>query len=409
MSLRSLKELEISGKPVLLRVNFDLELSESCEASGRIEIRKILPTLKYLVKNECKIIILSHRGNPQGWEKELSLQPLADELAKIWGRKLVTIREAAKNLPEYDIPHLYFFEGNLSEGGLELLHKMRNADAAVLENLGFYQGEKENDLEFAKKLAGLGSAYINEAFSGSHLEYASLVSLPQLLPAAAGLALEKETEILGRIASYPKRPVVLLLGGANLARKLPALENLVKLADTILLGGAWANLFLYIQGFGVGRSARGEKKDERLAKQIWRDHKEKIKLPLDVVVSSSASGLPDHLFPKEVKGTQMILDIGPETIRYYSSYIKKAATLIWSGPLGAVETPAFSHGSKALAWLLASRSKTQTTGIAGGGETLALVGNLGMLDYLDYTFASGEAMLKLLAGQTLPALAKLEK
>lgn len=409
MILRTLKDLNLTpGSPVVVRA----ELNAPVE-NGRVmddsRIRAVLPTLDYLAKKKVKIIIVAHLGRPKGWDESLSLKPVGERLSALWKRKFVVVSQDQNRLPEYSIPHLYFFEHNLQETDPgALISGMGDADAVLLENLRFYPGEEKNDREFAEKLASFGKFYVNEAFGVSHRAHASLVGVPAILPGAAGLELEKELHALSRVLVSPRKPVVVLLGGVKLSDKSGAMENLLKIADAVLIGGGLANLFLKVQGFEIGKSVWEDQKMESLARRLWRDYREKIQLPVDAVVSGSRDGVADCVKAEKVKASQMILDIGPETIKKYSRCLKQGFTLIWNGPMGYFERRSFSHGSFALARLFAARSsQADVFGLAGGGETLEVISRLDLEHDIDFISTGGGAMLDFLAGKTLPAVEAL--
>lgn len=409
MRPRSLSQLDVTRKMVVVRADFDVSLKDG-KVKDDFRIRAVLPTLQYLVRRRAKVIVISHLGRPKGWDETLSLEPVARHLAELLKRKLIVLAEEVTVLPEYPIPHVYFFKHNLEKSSLsQLTSKMGERNLALLENLRFYPGEEQNDPGFAEKLAALGSVYINDAFASSHRSHASIVGIAELLPAAAGLRLEKEINSLTRAIDHPPRPVVLMMGGIKLADKARALRNLGKISDYILLGGGLANLFLKIQGYQIGKSVWQEKGEETVAKGLWRDYKEQIKLPIDVVVSTSYDGLPECLPPREVKSHQLILDIGPRTIETYSSILKRGKTLIWSGPMGYFENKTYSHGTASLGWLFASRSSASAYGVAGGGQTLEVIKNLQVENYIDHVSTGGGAMLEFLAGGTLPGIEVLKE
>lgn len=410
MKLRQLSELEVAEKPVLVRAGLNVSVKNG-KIDDDFRIRSVLGTLDYLAKKNARPVILSHLGRPNGWDTEYSLAPVAYRLADIWNRKLVLIKPGADKLPQYGIPHLYFFEQNLEQENLRpLVDQLQDRDAAILENLRFYPEEKQNDQGFARRLAALGDAYVNEAFADSHRAHASIVGVARLLPAAAGLDFANEVAKLSRVLVNPKKPVVVMMGGVKLSDKGEALEHLAKTADFILLGGGLANLFLKIRGFEIGKSVYEEGSQEQMAKQLWRDYREKIILPIDVVVSDSREGAPDCVPVKEVKKSQIILDAGPQTIELYSGYLKKGRTLIWGGPIGYFENKTYSHGTFALAWLFASRSAMPSVyGIAGGGQTLEVIKKLGLGADIDHVSTGGGAMLEVLAGKTLPGVEVLQK
>lgn len=411
MNLRSVRELKVVQKPVLVRAEFNVPL-ENGVVKDDSRIKSVLPTLQYLAKHKAKIIIVAHLGRPAGWDEKLSLEPVAHELARLWERKLVVIDEKVNRLPEYPIPHLYFFQHNLETATSNirnLIQSLEPGDAVLLENLRFYPGEDVNDPEFAKLLASLASVYVNEAFGASHRNHASVVGVSSLLPTAAGLGLEKEIQALEKAIRHPKKPVVVMMGGIKLSDKAQAMEHLAKVSDVVLLGGGLANSFLKVKGYEIGKSVGEEKRGTKIVKQMLRDYRDKIKLPVDVVVSTSQDGQAECVKIDKVKPTQIILDIGPATILQYSKDIKNANTLIWNGPMGHFEKSAFSHGTFALGRLFASRTKTAVYGVAGGGETLEVIKKLHLAEYIDHVSTGGAAMLEFLGGTELPGLKVLEK
>lgn len=402
--IKSIKDLDVSGKQVLVRAGFDVPVKDGI-VEDDFRIRSTLETISYLLNKNARIVIISHQGRPKGWDEKFTLEPVARALAELLGRKFLIVGPEETRLPEYDIPHLYFFKANLEKSDLSsLTSQMRDRDIAVLENLRFYPGEEGADEAFAKKLASLGQAYVNESFSNSHRGHASMVLVPRLLPAAGGLWLEKEVSVLSQVMNHPKKPVVVMMGGVKLADKADALVNLAGVADFILLGGGLANLILKIRGFEIGKSTYVEKNEELIGKRLWRDYRDKIKLPLDVVVSTSRDGEPECVKIDKVKPNHMILDIGPQTIREYSDYLRRGMTFIWSGPLGYIENRTYSHGTYALARFFASRTKSSVFGVAGGGETMEVISNLKLAPYIDHVSTGGGAMIEFLAGKKLPGV-----
>ncbi len=407
MHLRTLKELNVLSKKVLVCAGFDVPII-SGKVAEDFRIHAALPTLRYLESHRAKIIIITTLGRPSGWEDQYSLEPVADKLAELWKKKFVVIPENSAKLPEYPIPHLYFFKHNIEKHDIRpLIEQMRERDVVVLENLRFYEGEQRNDPAFAKRLASLAAVYVGDDFSKSHRSEASIAGVPKLLPSAAGFMFEKEVSVLSRVLKHPKKPVVVMMGGAKLADKMDALLNLARTADYLLLGGEIANLIFRIRDLEVGKSFWHEKNEENMARQLWRDYKDKIQLPVDVVVATDKDSQAECVKIDKVKPNQMILDIGPESIRLFSEYLRKGQTLIWSGPLGYIEKKAFSHGTSALARLFASRTKTSVFGVAGGGETVEVIGRLGLEPYIDHVSTGGGAMLEFLAGKALPGVEAL--
>jgi len=410
MNLPALKDLHIeSGARILVRAGFDVPIERGL-VQDDFRIRGALPTLDFLVGKGAVPVIICHLGRPSGWDENASVEPVARKLAEVWNRKLIVVDEKVKKLPDYPIPHLYFLKIDILKHDVKkLLDQMRPKEAAILENLRFYEGEEINDPEFAKKLASFGRAYVNEAFSASHRKHASIDAITRFLPAVAGLEFAKEINSLGRVLVHPKKPVVVMMGGIKLSGKAPAVSNLAKLSDHILLGGGLASLFFKARGWDVGKSVLAEAGEEKLASEIWRNHKDKIKLPLDVVVSTAKDGEPECVPPHQIKPHQMILDIGPKTIQEYSKYIKQAKTLVWNGPMGYFESKQFSHGTFALARLFASRTKTSVFGLVGGGETLEVIRREHLDQYIDHVSSGGGAMLDFLGGKDFPGLEALLK
>lgn len=405
MKLKSIKNFEFAGKTVLVRAGLDVSFfSEKIKDDFRV--RSVVPTIMYLADKGAKVVVISHFGRPEGWQESMGLEPIARHLAEIMQRKFVPVSITDKTLPDYPVPHLFFFRHNIERTDMKpILQQMKAGDIAVLENIRFYPGEMKNDPEFAQKLASLGDFYINDAFSDAHRQHASIVGLPKFLPSTLGLSFTRELEMLERFMTHPKKPVVVLMGGIKISGKLLALERLAKIADYILLGGGLACLFLKIAGFEVGRSTWEESRnDEKIARGLWRDLWGKIYLPIDAVVAANPNGVPQCVTARHVKPSQMILDIGPETILLYSSILKKGHTLIWNGPMGYIENRNYAHGTLALGRLFASRTKTTVSGIAGGGETLEAIADMGMEKFIDHVSTGGGSLLAYLAGSRLPGL-----
>lgn len=403
--MRSVADIDADGKAVLVCTDFDVPV-EAGRIADNFRIKNTLETVNLLTGKNAKVIIISFRGRPKGWDTSLSLKIAAEELAQFLNRKFVAVDGAGK-LPEYSIPHLYFFGQNLEDFDLlRLLTQLRPGDIAVLENLRFYQGEEANDEKFARRLARFGEFYVNECFAGSHRAYASVASVPKFLPSFAGVQFLKEVAALTRARKYADHPVVVMIGGVKLEDKLPALVEIAKRADVILPGGMLANLLLSVQGFEIGKSPllRGF---SATAKELWRDNRHKIKLPLDLVVANDPESEPQSVRAQDVKPSQQILDIGPQTIRLFAEHLKKGQTLIWSGPLGHIEKKPFSHGTYALARVFAARTKRSAFGLAAGGQTLEVLSRSGLLPFVDHVSPGGGAALQMLASGTLPGIAAL--
>jgi phosphoglycerate kinase len=393
VKLRSLKQIRnLSGKRILVRVDFNVPLSRKRVVDDS-RLQAVLPTINYLLEKKARIILISHLGRPQGKDKRYSLAPLARYLTKLVNREVKFLDWSFEKI-----------KSRLNNNNLSQI--------VLLENLRFFPEEEKNGLGFAKKLAELAEIYVNDAFSVSHRIHASVVGITKYLPSYAGFLLEKEVKVLSSLLEKPKKPFVVLLGGAKISDKIGVIKNLVKKADKILLGGALINNFYQAMGYKVG-SSLVEKEGVKLANQLLKN--KKILLPQDVVVGTK-DGKKVKVVKIEKEGQrrfficskeEAILDIGPKTILEYANYLKKAKTLVWNGPMGLYEVKTFSHGTLALARLFASRSQGLAFGVAGGGETIDALNRTGMREYVDWVSTGGGAMLEFLAGKLLPGIKPL--
>jgi len=347
----------------LLRLDFNTEDEWRMEAA--------LPTVRFLLKNSGKVVIFSHRGRPKGFDKKLSLRKDAVNLSKMLGKKVIF-------LPHFDLPKIK-----------KTITGSATSSVFVLENLRFFKGEENNDAKFAKKLASLGDFYVNDAFAVSHRANASVSAITRFLPSFAGLEMEKELKFLPRAMKKPKKPLVIILGGAKAHDKLGVLKYFRRKADWFLVGGATADTLLFIGGIDVKKSlVDKDKKDLKNLKGVldyWN-----IILPADVKVE---------------KG--MILDIGERTAAIFAEKIKKAGTVIWSGPMGAFEKKKFSYGTLAIAKAIAGNKKAFS--VVGGGETVAFLKKYKLDKKFTFISTGGGAMLDFLADEKLPGIAALDK
>ena len=370
-----------------MRADFNLPI-EKGKIADEYKIIMQLPTIRYLLENEAKIIIISHLGRPNGkYAKNLSLKPIADKLGRILGRQI-----------KFNQDYIGFSAGN------EAI-KLKNKEILMLENLRFNIGEIKNSQIFAKKLSRLANIYVNDAFAASHRKQASLDAIKKYLPSYAGFLIEEEIKNLNKILQ-PEKPLIVVLGGVKANTKIPLIFKLNKKARYVLIGGALANNFLLARHYEIGRSAY-----EEIGLKFAREFKsDKIILPVDAVISSRKnSWRPKIKNIKEIKKTDYIFDIGPKTIYLYSRLIKNASTIIWNGPMGMFEKEEYKHGTMAIARTIAARSRGQAFGAVGGGETVDALGMTKMAEYVDWVSTGGGAMLSYLAGEKMPGLKGLIK
>lgn len=407
--IRSIKSVKVKGRRVLLRVGFDVPLQQ--ESNGKFvvlddaRIKNVLPTIEYLIQAKAKIVIASHLGRPGGqWQPEKSLYPVAEKLAELLNRKIVRVKD---KLPTYKVKHLNFLDSDITLSNLSQLSKdLEHGGILFLENLRFYSGEEENDTKFISTLATFGDVYVNDAFSVAHRKESSVYGVAQKLPSYAGFSLLNEIEGLNKAIKNPRQPLIVIMGGAKISDKIDTIHFLAPRAEKMLIGGAIANSFLQALGYEIGISKVAE---VSLAKELIRQYRDKIILPLDVVVAKSPGGAGRATNPEKVLPFEAIYDIGPKTIKEFAKLIKQAQTLIWNGPLGLIEEKKFAIGSRAIAQVFASRTKGRAYGVVGGGETLEVIDQMKVGEFIDHVSAGGGAMLEYLSGKVLPGIKVLEK
>lgn len=383
-----MKEMDVHGRQVIVRVDFNAPIKNG-KVNDPTRIKAALPTIKYLQKQKCRVVLLTHLGKPKGThDPACSLQPVFDYLAGI-------------------LPSLKF--STLTPGTDEAIaksHEIRPSDVLLFDNLRFHSGEQTDDSDFAKKLAALGEIYINEAFPECHRKVASISTLPTLLPSGAGFQLQKEVEYLGNLMEKPERPFVAIIGGAKISTKLPVIRTLLEKVDYLLLGGALANTILKAQGIAVGKSLIEESMVKEVEDLTLVNNK--LRVPIDVVMAPSveANVKTQTVAVANVPDDQRILDIGPETIELYHMILKTAKTIVWNGPMGYFELPQFEVGTKQIADIIA---QTAVATIAGGGETLEAITELQLQDKFTFLSTGGGAMLSFLEGKPLPGIEPLIK
>ncbi len=389
---------DLAGKRVLVRVDFNVPLKDGRVApEGDTRLRRTCETIQYLTTRRAKVILLSHLGRPGGKvDERLRLKPVAYHLMQILGQPVVPLPETV---------------GSKVGSVVERLH---GGEVVILENLRFNPGEDKNDLKFARQLAALGDLYINEAFSVSHRRAASVVALPKLLPAFGGFQLLREVSELTRVRERPRRPLLVIMGGAKISSKFGLLKHYIKEADFVLVGGGIADVLLAAQGIEIGRSAV-EREFIKSAKTLLKlgrvgEEQAKLFLPLDVVVRDKVGQVREvQLDQEKIKSTEEIGDIGLKTRRLFVEMLARAREVIWNGPVGIFEDERLASGTLGLIQALANLSREQTWSVVGGGETVEAVEELGVADKLGFVSSGGGAMLEFLEGKKLPGVEALRR
>ena len=391
MSHLSIRDLDLKGKRVFIRVDFNVPLQKNekgdMEITSDKRIKASLPTIQYALEQGAGVILASHLGRPKGKPNaDMSLKPCAVRLAELLGKPV-------KMAPDCVGPEV------------EAL-KPAPGEVLLLENLRFHPEEEKNDPEFAKKLAALCDVYVNDAFGSAHRAHASTEGMIRFVPqAAAGLLMDKELKYLGMATTNPGRPCVAILGGAKVSDKIEVIENLGKIVDRLLIGGAMAYTFLKAQGLPTGKSLVEEDKVE-LARKLLADLGGKLMLPVDhVVVSEIAAGAANEVVDTIPEG-KIAVDIGPKTIANFAQVIAGAKTVIWNGPMGIFEKPPFDKGTVALAKAVAGSGATS---VVGGGDSEKAIKAAGVSDKISHVSTGGGASLEFLAGIKLPGVAALER
>jgi len=389
---KSVKDVDVKGKKVLLRCDFNVPLNkETCEITSDKRIVASLPTIEYLLKNGAKVIACSHMGKPKGeFKKELSLAPVAQRLSECLKMPVKFAHDVA------------------GEESKKLASELKDGEILLLENLRFDPGEEKNSPELAKKLASLGEIYVSDAFGTVHRAHASTAGIAAFLPAYAGFLVEKELSIMGGALDNPKRPFVAVLGGAKVSDKIGVLMNLIDKADTLIIGGGMAYTFLKALGKNIGKSLLEEDKIV-LAGEVMQKAKEKnvkFLLPVDIAIGDrfAADCEKKIVDADSIPDDWMGLDIGTKTIALFTEATKGAGTIVWNGPMGVFEFPAFADGTKSMAKALADSGAVT---IIGGGDSAAAAEQMGFADKITHISTGGGASLEFLEGQELPGIACL--
>ncbi|MDC1280381.1 phosphoglycerate kinase [Pelagibacteraceae bacterium] len=391
--MRSIKdEHSLKQKKVLLRLDLNVPLDDG-RITDATRIDKILPTINFLLKNDAKIIILSHIGRPKGKiVKDLSLKPICEDLKKKLNKD---IRLVTKTLSEINSKDLF---------------NNQDQKIVMLENLRFYNEEEENNNEFAKHLASLADIYVNDAFSCSHRAHTSIFEITKFLPSYAGLQLNLEIDALTKITSKIKKPVTCIIGGSKISTKINIIKNLIPKFDNIVIVGGMANNILKYKGYHIGKSIQENNCNQIIEEIFSLSKKENCKIiyPEDVTVSKDLNGLPEIKELNDVSKDELILDIGPKSIKSINNIIDESKTILWNGPAGYFENPNFAIGSFEIAKKIAEKNKAHTIySVVGGGDTVALLNNLGVINNFNFVSTAGGAFLEYLEGKELPGIKAL--
>ncbi len=383
---KTVEDVDLKGKRVLMRTDFNVPLDDECNITDDSRIRAALPTIKYILKKEASLILMSHLGRPKGKVvSKMRLDPVAKRLSKLLNTKVKKVDDCIGGVIE------------------EAVSRMKAGDILLLENLRFHPEEEKNDPQFARRLAGLADLFINDAFGTAHRAHASTEGVAKFLPSAGGFLMAKEISFLGGLLTKPDKPFIAILGGAKVSDKIGVIENLLNKVDAILIGGGMCYTFLKAQDMKIGNSKLEENKIDT-AKRLLK--KARIQLPVDHVIAVEVSEDADR---KTVEGDipdgWIGLDIGPKTIENFKSSLKNAKTIMWNGPLGVFEVEGFGNGTRRLAEFIGGLGVST---IIGGGDTVAAITQCGFQDKMTHISTGGGASLEFLEGKELPGIKALE-
>lgn len=389
MAFRTVEQLDVTGKRVLVRVDFNVPLDGE-QITDDTRIRAALPTIHALLDRGASVILVSHLGRPKGKvDRKYSLRPVADRLEGLLGAPVT------------------FADDVVGPSAQQIAREIQPGQVALLENVRFEPGEEQNDDALSSELAALADVYVNDAFGAAHRAHASTAGVAGKLPCAAGLLMERELSALARALDNPARPLVVLLGGAKISDKIGVIRKFLSAADAILVGGGIANTLLAAQGHEMGRSLV-EQGSLDVAREILRDAEHSscaLIIPTDYVVATSPADAANARTVTDVGGDDAVFDIGPASVAAFDAWIRRAATIVWNGPMGLFEVAPFDAGTRAVAEAVAS---SPGYSIVGGGDSVAAIHQTGLADKIDHISTGGGASLEYLEGRTLPGVAVLE-
>jgi phosphoglycerate kinase len=391
MALKTVRDFDLSGKRVLVRVDYNVPLKGGT-VSDATRIEASLPTLRYLIDQGAALVLMSHLGRPKGTpDPQYSLKPVAEKLSEMIGRPVATVDEC------------------VGDAVLAKARSLQSGEILMLENVRFHAEETKNDDAFAAELASLADLYVNDAFGSAHRAHASTEGVAHHLPAAAGFLIEKEVKFFQPLLDNPEKPFVAIIGGAKVSTKIGVLETLLPKCTTLIIGGGMAYTFLKAQGHGIGKSLLEEeylKTAQELLSQA-RDAGVDVILPVDHVVASefSEDAVPEQVDSADVPDGKVAMDIGPKSIDRCRKAIENARSLVWNGPMGVFEFESFAQGTLAIGKFVA---QCKGTTVVGGGDSVAAVNTFGLADQIDHVSTGGGASLEFLEGKTLPGIAALQ-
>ncbi|MDA7783944.1 phosphoglycerate kinase [Candidatus Pelagibacter sp.] len=385
-------ETNLNQKKILLRLDLNVPLDNG-KITDTTRIDKILPTINFLLKSEAKIIILSHVGRPKGKiVKELSLKPICEDLKNKLNQNIKLVSKNIKEIKSTD------------------LFNKQDQKIVILENLRFYKEEEKNDNSFAKHLASLADIYVNDAFSCSHRAHASIFEITKFIPSYTGLQLNLEIDALTKITSEIQRPITCIIGGSKISSKINIIKNLIAKFDNIIIVGGMANNILKHKGYEIGKSIQEDNCDKIIEEIFFLSKKENCKIiyPEDVAVGKDLEGSAEIKELKNISKDELILDIGPKTIKAINLLIEESSTILWNGPAGYFENPNFAKGSLEIAKKIIEKNKNNTIySVAGGGDTVSLLNGIGAINNFNFVSTAGGAFLEYLEGKELPGIKAL--